>query len=98
MSSKTRPCEVRSRAIEAAAILMGRRQEGLERPTGRDILVKVNSGMIPAVNGTHLVEVSRVVKRKGAFLHNVMPLIAEAEHGAFLGMMGQAPGSRVKAG
>ena len=26
---------------------------------------------------------------KGAFLHNVMPLIAEAEHGTFYGVMGQ---------
>jgi nitrogen fixation protein NifB len=29
------------------------------------------------------------VKSKGAFLHNVMPLIAEAEHGTFYGVMGQ---------
>jgi nitrogen fixation protein NifB len=33
--------------------------------------------------------VSRIVKAKGAFLHNVMPLIAEAEHGTFYGVMGQ---------
>ena len=32
---------------------------------------------------------SRIVKAKGAFLHNVMPLIAEAEHGTFYGIMGQ---------
>jgi nitrogen fixation protein NifB len=29
------------------------------------------------------------VKAKGAFLHNVMPLIAEAEHGTYYGLMGQ---------
>ena len=45
--------------------------------------------MIPGVNDRHLGEVSRVVKAKGAFLHNVMPLIAEAEHGTFYGVMGQ---------
>ena len=55
----------------------------------RDILVKVNSVMIPGVNDKHLAEVSKVVKSKGAFLHNVMPLIAEAEHGTFFGLMGQ---------
>ncbi|MBW8305315.1 MAG: hypothetical protein K0M46_00320, partial [Thiobacillus sp.] len=33
--------------------------------------------------------VSKVVKSKGAFLHNVMPLIAEPEHGTFYGLMGQ---------
>ena len=55
----------------------------------RDILVKVNSVMIPGVNDKHLAEVSKTVKSKGAFLHNVMPLIAEAEHGTFFGIMGQ---------
>jgi len=45
--------------------------------------------MIPGVNDQHLEEVSKVVKAKGAFLHNVMPLIAEAEHGTFYGVMGQ---------
>jgi nitrogen fixation protein NifB len=45
--------------------------------------------MIPGVNDAHLEEVSKVVKAKGAFLHNVMPLIAEAEHGTFFGVMGQ---------
>ena len=57
--------------------------------TERGILVKVNSVMIPGVNDQHLEEVSKVVKAKGAFLHNVMPLIAEAEHGTFYGVMGQ---------
>jgi nitrogen fixation protein NifB len=35
-------------------------------------------------------EVSKIVKAKGAFLHNVMPLIAEPEHGTFYGVMGSA--------
>jgi len=55
----------------------------------KGILVKVNSVMIPGVNDKHLAEVSKIVKAKGAFLHNVMPLIAEAEHGTFYGVMGQ---------
>lgn len=79
----------RLRGREAAAILIERQQLGLEMLVARDILVKVNSVMIPGVNDKHLVEVSRVVKAKGAFLHNVMPLIAEAEHGTFFGVMGQ---------
>jgi nitrogen fixation protein NifB len=53
------------------------------------VLVKVNSVMIPGVNDRHLREVSRVIKAKGAFLHNVMPLIAEQEHGTYYGIMGQ---------
>jgi nitrogen fixation protein NifB len=74
---------------EGAAILIEQQQRGLEMLTERGILVKVNSVMIPGVNDKHLAEVSKVVKSKGAFLHNVMPLIAEPEHGTFYGLMGQ---------
>jgi len=74
---------------EGAAILIEQQQKGLEMLVARGILVKVNSVMIPGVNDQHLKEVSRIVKAKGAFLHNVMPLIAEAEHGTFYGIMGQ---------
>ena len=74
---------------EAAAILIAQQQKGLEMLTAKGILVKVNSVLIPGVNDEHLKEVSKIVKAKGAFLHNVMPLIAEAEHGTFYGVMGQ---------
>ncbi len=74
---------------EAAAILIERQQKGLEMLVAKGILVKVNSVLIPGVNDEHLKEVSKIVKAKGAFLHNVMPLIAEAEHGTFYGIMGQ---------
>lgn len=78
---------VRGRA--AAEILITQQQKGLEMLVARGILVKVNSVLIPGVNDQHLQDVSRIVKAKGAFLHNVMPLIAEAEHGTFYGLMGQ---------
>jgi len=80
----------RIKGREAAAILIEQQQKGLEMLVARGILVKVNSVMIPGVNDKHLAEVSRIVKAKGAFLHNVMPLISEAEHGTFYGMTGQA--------
>ncbi len=79
----------RIRGREAAAILIEQQQKGLEMLVARGILVKVNSVLIPGVNDEHLKEVSRIVKAKGAFLHNVMPLIAEAKHGTFYGVMGQ---------
>lgn len=79
----------RIRGKKAAKILIEQQQKGLEMLVARGILVKVNSVMIPGVNDEHLKEVSRVVKSKGAFLHNVMPLISEAEHGTFFGIMGQ---------
>lgn len=79
----------RIKGVKAAKILIEQQQKGLEMLVERGILVKVNSVLIPGVNDEHLKEVSRIVKSKGAFLHNVMPLIAEAEHGTFYGVMGQ---------
>ncbi len=79
----------RIKGVKAARILIEQQQKGLEMLTERGVLVKVNSVLIPGVNDEHLKEVSRVVKAKGAFLHNVMPLIAEPEHGTFYGLMGQ---------
>jgi nitrogen fixation protein NifB len=77
----------RIRGVEGARILIEQQQKGLEMLTARGILVKVNSVMIPGINDLHLKEVSRIVKEKGAFLHNVMPLIAEVEHGTYFGIM-----------
>ncbi|NBV76246.1 MAG: nitrogenase cofactor biosynthesis protein NifB, partial [Methylococcaceae bacterium] len=79
----------RIKGIEGARILIEQQQKGLEMLVAKGILVKVNSVMIPGINDQHLAEVSKIVKAKGAFLHNVMPLIAEAEHGTFYGVMGQ---------
>ncbi|MBK1721777.1 nitrogenase cofactor biosynthesis protein NifB [Thiocystis violacea] len=79
----------RIKGRKAAEILIEQQQKGLEMLVERGVLVKVNSVLIPGVNDEHLKEVSRVVKAKGAFLHNVMPLIAEEEHGTFFGLMGQ---------
>ena len=79
----------RIKGRKGVEILIEQQQKGLELLVARGVLVKVNSVLIPGVNDTHLPEVSRVVKAKGAFLHNVMPLIAEPEHGTFYGVMGQ---------
>ncbi|TAJ81276.1 MAG: nitrogenase cofactor biosynthesis protein NifB [Gallionellaceae bacterium] len=79
----------RIKGREAAEILIAQQQKGLEMLVAKGILVKVNSVMIPGVNDKHLEEVSKIVKAKGAFLHNVMPLISEAEHGTYYGLTGQ---------
>jgi nitrogen fixation protein NifB len=74
---------------EAAQILSQRQLLGLEMLTERGILCKINSVMIPGVNDKHLVEVNRAVKSRGAFLHNIMPLISAPEHGTVFGLNGQ---------
>uniref|UniRef100_Q07HX3 FeMo cofactor biosynthesis protein NifB n=1 Tax=Rhodopseudomonas palustris (strain BisA53) TaxID=316055 RepID=Q07HX3_RHOP5 len=78
----------RYEGVEAAKILSERQLLGLEMLTARGILVKVNSVMIPGINDKHLVEVNKAVKSRGAFLHNIMPLISEPEHGTVFGLSG----------
>ncbi|QLE44650.1 nitrogenase cofactor biosynthesis protein NifB [Nostoc sp. C052] len=79
----------RYRGLEGAKILHERQMEGLQALKDADILCKVNSVMIPGINDHHLVEVNRVIREKGAFLHNIMPLISAPEHGTHFGLTGQ---------
>lgn len=74
---------------EAAKVLHERQMLGLEMLTAKGILTKINSVLIPGINDEHLIEVNREVKKRGAFLHNIMPLISEAEHGTVFGLTGQ---------
>jgi nitrogen fixation protein NifB len=79
----------RIEGVEAARILSEHQLRGLEMLTERGILCKINSVMIPGVNDHHLVEVNKAVKSRGAFLHNIMPLISAPEHGTVFGLTGQ---------
>lgn len=65
----------RYKGLEAAQILIDRQLRGLEALVALGILVKVNSVLIPDINADHLKKVAEVITAKGAFIHNVMPLI-----------------------
>ena len=74
---------------KAAEILIEQQQQGLAMLVAQGVLVKINSILIPGINDEHLQEVNRVVKQQGAFLHNIMPLLARPEHGTYYRLMGQ---------
>jgi nitrogen fixation protein NifB len=75
--------------LEASQILHERQMQGLEMLSARGILTKVNSVMIPGINDGHLKLVNSEVKKRGAFLHNIMPLISDPAHGTHFGLTGQ---------
>jgi nitrogen fixation protein NifB len=79
----------RYKGVEGARILLEKQMEGLQALREADILCKVNSVMIPGVNDEHLVEVNKMIRENGAFLHNIMPLISAPEHGTHFGLTGQ---------
>jgi len=77
------------RGVEGARILSARQLEGISLLARRGVLVKVNAVVIPGVNDLHLPAVVREVRRRGAFLVNLLPLISAAEHGTHFGLTGQ---------
>ncbi|MEO1148962.1 MAG: nitrogenase cofactor biosynthesis protein NifB, partial [Cyanobacteria bacterium J06638_22] len=79
----------RYRGIEGVRILHERQMEGLQALREADILCKVNSVLIPGINDEHMPEVNKAIRDRGAFLHNIMPLISAPEHGTYFGLNGQ---------
>lgn len=61
-----------------AEILIKNQLQGIRYLTGKGVLVKVNIVMINGVNASHILEVVRKVKRLGALMTNIVPLIPAA--------------------
>ncbi len=75
--------------IDGARLLLERQWQGLDLLVAAGVLVKVNSVLIPGINDGHLPDVNAELKARGAFLHNVMPLISDPAHGTRFGLDGQ---------
>ena len=60
---------------EAAEILIKNQLEGIEKLANLGVVIKVNSVLIPGLNDEHIVEIAKEVKKRGASLMNVLPLI-----------------------
>ncbi len=62
----------------AAEILIGNQMAGIQYLAENGVLVKINIVMIPGINASHIPDVVKKVKKLGAFLTNIMPLIPAA--------------------
>ncbi|KZX17169.1 radical SAM protein [Methanobrevibacter filiformis] len=60
---------------EGVEILIKNQLEGIEKLANNGVIVKVNSVLIPGLNDEHIVEIAKEVKKRGASLMNVLPLI-----------------------
>ncbi|MDR2635625.1 MAG: nitrogenase cofactor biosynthesis protein NifB, partial [Campylobacteraceae bacterium] len=78
----------RYKGVEAARVLLRQQLRGIELLVKNDILVKVNSVLIPNINEDELPRVAKKVKEMGVFIFNVMPLISKPEHGTHFGLQG----------
>ena len=64
---------------EAAEILIHNQIEGIKKIAAAGILVKVNSVLVPRVNDFHIEEIAYTVKKAGATIYNIIPLIPQNE-------------------
>ena len=64
---------------EAAEILIARQLEGIRRAVDRGLAVKVNTVLIPGINGGEVERIARSARELGVTIMNVMPLIPQAE-------------------
>jgi nitrogen fixation protein NifB len=61
--------------IDAAQILVEKQLKGLSEIVKQGIVTKINTVLIPEINDLHIAEIAAEVKRRGAHLQNITPLI-----------------------
>jgi nitrogen fixation protein NifB len=64
---------------DAAQILIANQLAGIEQAAGYGMTVKVNTVLIPGVNDDQVRLIGTKIKKLGAFVMNVMPLIPQAD-------------------
>lgn len=65
--------------VEGARILIENQLAGIKKISAAGITVKVNSVLVPEINGSHIPEIARTVKEAGESIYNIIPLIPQAE-------------------
>ena len=63
------------KGVEGVKLLIKNQLEGIEKASKNGIVIKVNTVLIPGLNDKHVVDIAKEVKKRGASLMNVLPLI-----------------------
>ena len=64
---------------EGAKILIKNQLEGIRKVSSAGITVKVNTVLVPEINGDHIEAIARAVSEAGASIYNIIPLIPQHE-------------------
>lgn len=64
---------------EGAKILIKNQLEGIRKVSSAGITVKVNTVLVPEINGDHIEDIARAVSEAGASIYNIIPLIPQHE-------------------
>lgn len=68
----------RYEGFEGAKLLIEKQLKGLSKAVEQGMVVKINTILIPGLNDVHIAEIANEVKRRGAHLQNITPLIPVA--------------------
>ena len=66
-------------ALEGAKILIHNQIEGIKKVAKSGITIKVNTVLVPRINGHHIGEIAKTVADAGAEIYNIIPLIPTFE-------------------
>lgn len=64
---------------EGAKILIENQLKGIKKVCDAGITVKVNTVLVPEINGGHIEEIAKTVSEAGAKIYNIIPLIPQFE-------------------
>lgn len=64
---------------EGAAILIENQLKGIKKLAGAGMTIKVNTVLVPEINGSHIETIARTVAECGAGIYNIIPLIPQAQ-------------------
>ncbi len=65
--------------IEGAGILIENQLKGIEKVVNAGITVKVNTVLVPEINGEHIEEIAKKMGELGVSIYNIIPLIPQYE-------------------
>lgn len=66
-------------ALEGAEILIENQLKGIQKIAKSGITVKVNTVLVPRINGNHIEQIAKTVSSLGASIYNIIPLIPTYE-------------------
>ena len=65
--------------VEGAKILIENQLAGIRKVAAAGITIKVNTVLVPEINGDHIETIAKTVKEAGASIYNIIPLIPQHE-------------------
>jgi nitrogen fixation protein NifB len=63
---------------EAAEILIQNQLKGIKKAVDFGMTVKINTVLIPEINGNHILDLAKKMNEMGVYIMNIMPLINQA--------------------